>query len=322
VSLLSYALTPSWWIMVAFGLLAGLGAGAIDAGLNTYAAMHFSARSVNWLHAFYGIGATMGPIIMTSVLDAGHRWQAGYAFVGFGQLALAICFGMTHKLWSKSSASQEKSTSTSVQAASSRSTLRLSVVWLSIAVFFIYTGIEAAAGVWSYSLFTEGRAIPMMTAGPWVSVYWGCLTAGRLLSGVVVNFVSVHLLLRFCIIGISFAATLIWLNITNLFSFFGLALIGLFSAPIFPSLIASTPERLGEAHTANAVGFQIAAAVLGQSLLPSFVGVLAQNLGLKIVAPALLIAAILLLAIYEMLTAMSQKVVREAQAVAVALTID
>jgi fucose permease len=299
VSLLMYALAPSWWIMVAFGLLAGLGAGAIDAGLNTYAATHFSARSVNWLHAFYGIGATMGPMIMTSGLNAGYRWQAGYAIVGFGQLALAICFAMTHKLWANGSASQEKSTSTSVQAASSQSTLRLPIVWLSIGVFFIYTGIEAAAGARSYSLFTEGRAIPMMTAGPWISVYWGCLTAGRLLSGVVVNFISVRLLLRFCIIGILFGATLIWLNVTPLLGFSGLALMGLSSAPIFPSMIASTPERPGAAHTANAVGFQIAAAVLGQSLLPSLTGVLARGFGLQIIAPMLLAAAILLLVAFE-----------------------
>jgi fucose permease len=91
---------------------------------------------------------------------------------------------------------------------------------------------------------------------------------------------------------------------------------GLSSAPIFPAMIATTPERLGETHTANGVGFQIAAAVIGQSLLPSFIGVLADNFSLEIVAPALLIAAMLLLAIYERLTATSPKMVREAQAIA------
>ena len=322
VSLLGYALTPSWSIMVAFGLLAGLGAGAIDAGINTFAATHFSARSVNWLHAFYGVGATAGPIIMTSVLDAGHRWQWGYAIVGIGQLALATCFALTRKLWMNDKREVELAqndlakfasmASASLTSPSPKSTLRLPIVWLSIGVFFLYTGIEAAAGAWSYSLFTEGRAIPMMTAGLWVSVYWGGLTAGRLLSGFVVNFVSTRLLLRFCIIGITFGATLIWLNVTPLLSFIGLAMMGLSSAPIFPSMIASTPIRLGEAHTANAVGFQIAAAVLGQSLLPSLVGVFARNFGVEIIAPTLLASAILLLIIYEMLPATNSRVVREA----------
>ncbi|MCI0691338.1 MFS transporter [candidate division KSB1 bacterium] len=326
VSLLGYALTPSWWIMVALGLLSGLGAGAIDAGLNTYAATHFSARAVNWLHACYGIGATIGPLIMTSVLMASHPWQRGYVIVGIAQLALAMCFAMTGKLWANDKRDAElaqddllKSTSSgsaSLASPTPTSTLRLPITWLSIAVFFIYTGIEAAAGTWAYSLFTEGRGVPVMTAGTWVSVYWGCLTAGRLLSGFVINFVPVRLLLRYCIFGIALGAGMIWLNVTSFVSFVGLALMGLSSAPIFPSMIATTPERLGAAHTANVVGFQIAAAVLGQSLLPSFIGVLADNFGLEIVAPILLMTAMLLLAIYETLTATSPKMVREVQAMA------
>jgi len=179
------------------------------------------------------------------------------------------------------------------------------VVWLGIAVFFLYTGIEAATGTWTYSLFTEARAIPANTAGMWVSMYWGSLTAGRLLSGAVVSFVSVYLLLRLCIISVALGATLIWLNMTSMLSCMGLALIGLALAPIFPSLIATTPERLGNAHTANGVGFQIAAAVLGQALLPGMMGMLARHLGLEMVGPALLAAALVLLVLYEMFMALS-----------------
>lgn len=301
ISLLGYALTPWWWVMVTLGALSGLGAGAIDAGLNTYAATHFNPRTVNWLHAYYGIGATSGPLIMTSVLGASLPWQWGYGIVGISQLTLAVCFGLTHAWWSNNRATQNLSPSAPILPAPSGSTLRLPVVWLSIAVFFIYTGLEAAAGVWTYSLFTEMRAISVSMAGMWVSIYWGSLTVGRILFGIVTNFVPVNLLLRFCILGIALGAALIWLNITHSLSFLGLALIGLSAAPIFPSLIATTPERLSEAHTANGVGFQIAAAVLGQSLLPTIVGVLASNLGLEIVGPALLTAAVLLLVLYEAL---------------------
>jgi fucose permease len=158
-----------------------------------------------------------------------------------------------------------------------------------------------------YSLFTEGRAISMVIAGTWISVYWGSLTAGRLLSGLVVNFVPVSLLLRICIMGMACGAALIWINLTDLVSFLGLVLIGLFCAPVFPSMIATTPARLGKAHTANAVGFQMAAAVLGQSLLPAGIGVFARRNGLEIVAPLLFVAAMLLLALYEMLRAASTR---------------
>ena len=244
---------------------------------------------------------------MTSGLMADRPWQWGYGMVGVWQLLLAVCFGLTHPWWPTASASAETPAVAPVHAASSSSTLRLPIVWLSMAVFFIYTGLEAAAGVWPYSLFTEARAIPISTAGMWVSVYWGGLTAGRLLSGIVAGFVPVRLLLRLCIVGIALGATLVWLQLADLFSFLGLALMGLSSAPVFPMLIATTPARLGDAHTANGVGFQIAAAVLGQSLLPAILGVLARNLGLEIVGPSLLIAATLLLALYETLMTTSGK---------------
>ncbi len=171
LSLVGCALAPGWGVIITLGLLAGMGAGAIDTGLNTYAATHFSARSVNWLHACYGIGATLGPLLMTGVLGTGHRWQTGYALVGIGQLVLALCFGATHKLWlnhtqeaglvQNDALNSQSSYSVSPASPTPANTLRLPAVWLSIAVFFIYTGIEASAGAWSYSLFTEGRAIPI-----------------------------------------------------------------------------------------------------------------------------------------------------------------
>jgi len=304
-SLLGYALTPWWGLMVALGALAGLGAGAIDAGVNTYVATRYSPRMVNWLHACYGIGATSGPVIMASVLTAGLPWQWGYGIVGMGQLVLALGFGLTRTWWPAATTASDTPAHTHIRPAPSRSTLRLPVVWLGIAVFFLYTGIEAATGTWTYSLFTETRTIPASTAGLWVSMYWGSLTVGRLVCGAVVSFMAVYLLLRLCIIGVALGATLIWLNLTSMLSFAGLALIGLSLAPIFPSLIVTTPERLGTAHTANGVGFQIAAAVLGQSLLPGLMGILARHRGLEMVGPALLAAALVLLVLYEIFIALS-----------------
>ncbi|NUO79321.1 MFS transporter [candidate division KSB1 bacterium] len=323
LSLFGYAMTQWWWLMVGLGALAGLGAGAIDAGLNTYAATHFSAASVNWLHAFYGVGATLGPMIMTSVLNAPLPWQWGYVIVGAAQLLLAACFGLTHKRWSNGRHDEVASNdlvaasrSVPVTSASHSATLRRPVAWLGIGVFFVYTGIEAAAGAWSYSLFTESRGVAMITAGTWVSVYWGALTAGRLLSGLVVNYMPVHVLLRFCMLGLALGATMMWLNLTHWFSFLGFAMIGLCCAPIFPSMIATTPERLGAAHTANAVGFQLAAAVLGAALLPSLVGVLARYFTLEILSPFVLSAALLLWILSEAMPATDAKQAKPVQAAA------
>lgn len=309
LSLIGYAIAPSWWTMVALGTVAGLGAGAIDAGLNTFAATNFSARMVNWLHACYGVGAATGPVIVTSVLAARHPWQRGYAIVGGWQLALAFCFLVTRRRWP--AVSSTPSSTTKLARASNIATMKLTAVWLSVGIFFVYTGIEAAAGTWAYSLFTEARGVSMMTAGAWVSIYWGALTVGRLLSGVAAGFVSSRTMVRFCIAGIALGAALIWANVTSHFSFLGLGLMGLASAPVFPMMIASTPARVGPAHTANAVGFQIAAAVLGQSLLPAMVGLLAQKLGLETVGPALFSLVVVLAVLHFSLTMPGSKAQRE-----------
>jgi fucose permease len=312
VSLFGYAGASRWWMVVAFGGLAGLGAGAIDAGLNTYAATHFSARMVNWLHAFYGVGALSGPLLMTRALRSGLPWQWGYAIVGGGQLALAACFALTLRRWNGAYQFDGASSPEPVVAASNVSTLRLPVVWFSAAVFFVYTGIEAAAGAWAYSLLTESRAIPMMTAGTWVSVYWGALTVGRIVSATIAGRAPAPMLLRCCIAGQAAGALLVWLDLSASSSFLGLALIGLASAPIFPTMIASTPDRIPRNHLANAVGFQIAA-VLGQSLLPALVGVMARRLGLEVVAPALLLAAALLYSLHEAMTTTRARALRKSQ---------
>ncbi|HLF82806.1 MAG TPA: MFS transporter [Blastocatellia bacterium] len=233
VSLIGYAIAPAWLMIVLLAVVLGLGAGAIDAGLNTFAATQFSARMVNWLHACYGAGAAAGPVIMTSVLAADHPWQRGYAVVGAWQLALAFCFLVTRRWWPVVSTKAAAPT-VKVTRASNINTLKLPAVWLSVAVFFVYTGIEAAAGTWAYSLFTEARGVSMMTAGVWVST----------------------------------------------------------------------------------VGFQIAAAVLGQSLLPALIGLMARRLGLEIIGPALLFSALVLAGLHLSLTAAGSKDGRELQATA------
>jgi hypothetical protein len=125
-------------------------------------------------------------------------------------------------------------------------------------------------------------------------VYWVALTAGRIFAGVVVGFMPANRLLQVCVVGMVLGALSIWLNIANALNFFGLGLIGLSSAPVFPSLIATTPSRLGSAHVGNGVGFQIAAAVLGQSLLPALIGVLAGKFGLEAIGPSLFVFAVIL----------------------------
>ena len=298
LSLLGYGLTPLWALMVALGVIAGLGAGAIDAGLNTYAAENFNPRTVNWLHAAFGLGAATGPLVMSSVISAGQSWRLGYILVGVAQLLLALCFMLTRHQWRTH---DDDPMDARPPSAPMFSTLRLPTAWLSIVLFFLYTGVEITAGQWLYSLLTEARAMSPGQAGLWVSIYWGSLTVGRLLSGIVVTRITVRRLLQLCMVAAVVGILFLWLNLAMWLSLIGIALLGLALAPMFPSLISLTPARMGPAHAANTVGFQIAAAMSGGAALVTLFGILADRTSLETLGPFLLVAAILMTTAFELL---------------------
>jgi fucose permease len=298
MALLGFAVTPFWPAMLGLGLVAGLAGGAVDAGLNAYGAAHFSARTLNWLHAFFGLGTTVGPLVVTAVLGAGHVWRWAYVIVGTAQVLLALAFHTTRRRWLEAGGLAPDRV-LSVQAARSRDTLRRPIVWLGMLTFFFYTGVEIVAAQWSYSLLTLGRGVPAATAGLMVSLYWGSLMAGRVLFGLVADRVPLTRTLRFCIIGSIAGALLFWLEPTRLLSFAGLMAMGFFLAPIFASMISLTPGRVGRAHADSAIGFQIAAAALGGAALTALVGVAARTGGLEVIGAAIAIFAVLLLVLFE-----------------------
>lgn len=297
-SLLGQALACSWSLFVACGLIAGIGAGAIDTGLNIYGARTFSTRVMNWLHACYGIGAATGPLVMTTVLISGRSWRIAYAIVAIAQSLLAISFAATRRSWGASQARRDHSI---IAPSSYAQTLQRPVVWLSIALFFLYTGLEQATGVWIYSYLTQTHFMPSAIAGVWVSVYWATLTVGRIVSGGIAAGIPPHTILIAAIMGLIVAAALIWMAPENTLRCVGVALMGFACAPIFPTLIATTPARVGESHSANAISFQVAASILGQSLIPAVVGIAANQRGLQIVGPWLFVSAVLTAICFELM---------------------
>ena len=298
IALLGFAATPFWPLMLAFGFLAGLAGGAIDAGLNAYGATRFSARTLNWLHAFFGLGTTLGPLIVTAVLSSGNVWRWSYVIVGSGQLLLALTFFSTRKRWVEVAEIGSES-EPPVEAARTRDTLRRPIVWLGMLTFFAYSGVEFVAAQWSYSLLTLHRGVPVATAGLLVSLYWGSLMVGRILFGIVADRVPLVRTLRACLVGSVVGALLFWLEPTRLLSFLGLMVIGFSLAPVFASLISLTPKRVGREHADSAIGFQIASAGLGGAGLTALVGVVAGSAGLEVIGGSIVALAVLLLMLYE-----------------------
>lgn len=284
VALLGYTIVPEWWMMVLLGVVAGLGAGAIDAGLNTYVAAHFSEGLMQWLHASWGIGITLGPIIMTIGLTSFNSWHVGYRVVAGFQFVLAACFVLTMAMWDQkaNSVEEEPKKLTDYKTPMSE-TLRQPRVWISISLFFMYVGAEAALGIWTYTLLTESRGINPTVAGFWAGSYWATFTIGRIVAGLFAKRAGVNLLITGGLVGALLGAVLLVWNPSQIMNLVAVALIGFSIAPIFPAMMSGTSQRVGEHFAANTIGMQMAATGLATAVIPGLMGVFARQVSLEII---------------------------------------
>ena len=285
VGLIGYTLVPEWWMMVLLGVVAGLGAGAIDAGLNTYVASHFGEGLMQWLHASYGVGVTLGPIIMTTALTVLNSWRVGYRVVGGFQLVLATCFVLTLAMWDKKEASggSEEPRRLTDYKTPMGETLRQSQVWFSALLFFLYCGAEVSLGTWTYSLLIGSRGIDPTVAGLWAGSYWATFTIGRVVAGLYAKRAGINLLVLGGLGGAFLGAVLLVWNPSEVANLLAVALIGFSIAPIFPALMSGTSQRVGAHFAANTIGLQMAATGLGTAVIPSLMGVLARQISLEII---------------------------------------
>lgn len=304
-ALAGYALSPGLALMVGLALLAGFGGGAIDAGLNAYAAGAFGPRHMNWMHAFFGLGVALGPLIMTAVLGGGLSWRVGYGVVAAGQLALATAFLLTARSWNQRGpvppglgADRPPPTAAPIAVVSARSTLALPAVWLGVLAFGVYVAIEIGAGLWAFLFLTEGRGVSATVAGLCVSGYWTSLFVGRVVQGLVAERLGTGRVLVGSLIGMAAGAVLIAVPGPGWLAVIGLALIGFSAAPVFPLLTLSTADRVGAAHADRAIGMQIAGAGLGGAVIPAGIGVLIARTDVEALGPALVVLSLILLGLY------------------------
>lgn len=291
VALGVYARAPSWPIFVAAAPLIGLGSGAIDTAINAYAAHKFSARVMNWLHACYGVGAAIGPLIMTASVIRGS-YANGYSVLAVCMTVMAVAFILSARMWPSAAAGGH---GTSKLAA-----LRQPGVLLQIVVFFVYTGFESAAAQWIFVLLNEGLKVHAKLAGTVASGYWWSLMAGRILLGAVVDRVGADKLLRVCV-GASLAGAVLTCSGNPLVCIGGLLVVGFALAPIYPTLTSRTPDRFGAELTGHIIGFQVAISLAGVAALPSLTGVIAQSFGPRAIGPTLAVFAVVLVVVHELL---------------------
>ncbi len=300
LGMLGFTLLPTWWAIIAATLLIGFASGMLDAGMNTWFAMRFSPRLMSWLHAAFGLGATVGPIVLASLLVGGFSWRWGYALMAVLQLAVVGVVLVTRSLWQipPSVVAPDDGSLEPKAKITPWQTLALPAVWLGIAVFFFYTGVELTASNWAFSIFTEERGISVAAAGFWTSAFWATFTAGRIFFGFV-TVKSLASFLRLVMFGAFVGAIFFAWAPVPLVGFLGLAFMGFCLAPVFPMLVSETPQRLGPDVAQHAIGFQVGAASFGIAVLPSLAGVIAERTTLEAIPLFVIAVSIVLFMLHE-----------------------
>ncbi|WP_138494839.1 MFS transporter [Paenibacillus pinistramenti] len=295
-ALLGFSMAHSiiWLVLLAIPL--GLGGGSVDAALNHYVAENYKAHHMNWLHCFWGVGATLGPIIMSFYIANHNSWKSGYAAVAGIQFILVLILFVTLPLWRRVAAEREQERRKNgaeegreqAEAAPSQlgeipgtGVLRIKGVKPTLISFLFYCGAETTAGLWGASYLVGAREISAQTAALWISLYYGGITLGRMITGFITFKVHNRLLIR-CGQLLAAAGGLMLLLPEPAFILGGLVLIGLGFAPVYPGLIHETPARFGRENSAKLIGYQMAVAYTGSTLLPPLFGYLAARLSVSI----------------------------------------
>ncbi|MFW6365597.1 MAG: MFS transporter, partial [Spirochaetota bacterium] len=273
VALLGFGLTPSFWWLLLAAVPLGLGAGAVDAGLNAYVASHYESRHMSWLHSFWGVGALSGPLVLSGFLSYGMSWRYGYLSIAAIQFVLVLLLLNTVPLWEK--VRVRKSGSGETEDTSHRpvlSYLGIGGVKAALLTFLIYCGIESSMGLWGGSFLYRVKGVEAASAARWVSVFYASITAGRTITGFITLRISNTTLTRWGGILILAGVLGMVLPLPLSFTLGGFVLVGLGCAPIFPCMLHETPVRFGRQHSQAVMGLQMGSAYIGATFLPPFFG--------------------------------------------------
>ncbi len=293
-----YAATTHWFVMVAAGSLGGFGSGLIDAGGNTFIANdNRNANLMGLLHAFYGIGALLGPTIATTLLTWGVEWRQVYhAVAGIVSVTIAgSLWAVLHQYPAMQKSTQAR-TRNPTQTSPLRTALRLPIVWMSAILLLIYVGTEVAIGNWAYTVQHISRGISTQTAGYSIAGYWFGLTIGRLSFGVLVRSIGASRTIKASLL-LLIVSLLVWWLVPSIWVV--LPILGFALSTIFPAIIWLTPQRVEASIVPAAIGFLASFGSVGAASIPMLVGWIADRVGLQIIPALMIPLAIMMLILHH-----------------------
>lgn len=300
-ALFGFSASRSFLLLCLWAVPYGLGAGAVDAALNNYVALHFSSRHMNWLHCFWSVGAAASPYIMSYCLTGGFGWNNGYRSVAVVQTILTAALFLSLPLWKRRRLEGAEGES-AAKALSLPRAVKIKGVPFVLIMFFGYCALEQAAGLWASSYLVQFRGVDTDTAAWSASLFYLGIAAGRFLCGFVAERLGDRRLIRIGILTMIGGVLLIALPVPyDAFTLAGLLIVGLGCAPVYPSVIHSTPANFGKENSQAIIGIQMASAYVGTTFMPPLFGLIAAHIHIGLYPAFLLALAVLMLCMSEKL---------------------
>ena len=282
VALFGFSICPNYWMMMLWAIPYGLGAGSIDAALNNYVALHYKSWHMNWLHCMWGVGASVGPFIMSFALTHGQNWRMGYRYISWIQIALTIIVMFSLPLWKQQpTIVLEDGTETELESKA----LTLPEIFAIkgakplLFMFFCYCALEQTAGLWASSYLVLKYGIDSETAASYGCLFFLGMTLGRAISGFISMKLNDNQMIRLGQVVILFGLFLMFLPFDYHIALIGIVVIGLGCAPIYPCIIHSTPENFGADKSQALIGVQMASAYTGNLVMAPLFGIIANHIG-------------------------------------------
>lgn len=297
IALFGFSFSNRFWMLMLFAVPYGLGAGAIDAALNNYVALHYKAKHMSWLHCFWGVGTIVSPFIMGFALT-NLNWNGGYRIVGFIQLAIAILLLVTLPFWRVNKTSNE----TAGKSIGLLGALKIKGVLFLLTGFFAYCAAESTAMQWASTYFVEVKKIPAERAASFAALFYIGITAGRFISGFITDKLGDRRMILTGTAVLAFGIIILLIPVKSYeAAFVAFLIIGLGCAPIYPCIIHSTPNNFGAENSGAIIGIQMASAYVGSTFIPPLFGLLGNSAGFAIM-PIFLLAFFTLMIIMAELT--------------------
>ena len=300
-ALYGFSVSHSYAMLLLWAIPYGLGAGSVDASLNNYVALHYESRHMSWLHCMWGIGTAIGPNIMGFALTRGMGWNAGYRIIAVFQTVLSVCLFLSLPLWKSHSHVPGSPSENEAKPLSISQIVRIPGVREVMLCFLCYCAVEQTAGLWSGSYLTLYKGTAPETAASYAGIFYIGITAGRAVSGFLTYRFSDKQMVRLGQTLIAAGILILLVPGGEILSLIGLIITGLGCAPVYPSLIHSTPAHFGAERSQAIIGVQMAAAYVGSCLTPPLFGLIAQHISISLLPLFLAVFLVLMFLMHEQL---------------------